>query len=307
MPKNIEEGPQRFGAPIEEEKIKSIEIKKDKVVVMGVEIPRNPEPGPRTPRQEKFKDFIEDEFSLDLLQKVAKGVYLDTPTMLEGEAAVGKSFTIEYLAFLANQEVYRMSLNGQTDTTDLIGKWVPRSEDWREKIEDLYKHPEKCKNPEARKIIESFRIKPSPDKEEIAPEKFKDQPKIGLTKEEAQRIAKSEGMSISEADWIWQDGELPRQIESGAWTVLDEVNTCEPQILVRLNAVLEKNGQLALHEDGDRIPKSKDPNKKHMLFVTCNPPGGKYRGRVPLSAEWISRWNYQNVGEMPLEAAIFRA
>jgi len=307
MSKNIEKGPQRFGAPIEEEKIKSIEIKKDKVVVMGVEIPRNPEPGPRTPRQEKFKDFIEDEFSLDLLQKVAKGVYLDTPTMLEGEAAVGKSFTIEYLASLANQEVYRMSLNGQTDTTDLIGKWVPRSEDWREKIEDLYKHPEKCKNPEARKIIESFRIKPSPDKEEIAPEKFKDQPKIGLTKEEAQRIAKSEGMSISEADWIWQDGELPRQIESGAWTVLDEVNTCEPQILVRLNAVLEKNGQLALHENGDRIPKSKDPNKKHMLFVTCNPPGGKYRGRVPLSAEWTSRWNYQNVGEMPLEAAIFRA
>jgi len=99
---------------------------------------------------------------------------------------------------------------------------------------------------------------------------------------------------------------LPRQIESGAWTVLDEVNTCEPQILVRLNAVLEKNGQLALHEDGDRIPKSKDPNKKHMLFVTCNPPGGRYKGRVPLSAEWISRWNYQNVGEMPLETAIFR-
>ena len=307
MPKNIEGVPQ-FEAPIEEkQKIKPIEIKKDKVIVMGVEIPRNPEPGPRTPKAEKFKNFVEDEFSLELLKKVATGVYLDEPTLIEGEAAIGKSFTIEYLAFLANQEVYRMSLNGQTDTTDLIGKWVPRSEDWREKIEDLYKHPEKCRNLEARKMLESIKIQPSKDKEEIAPEKFEEQPKLGLTKEEMQRIAELEGIPISESDWVWQDGELPRQIENGAWTVLDEVNTCEPQILVRLNTVLEKGGELVLHEDADRIPKPKDPNKKHMLFATCNPPGGRYRGRVPLSAEWISRWNYQNVGEMPLETAIFRA
>lgn len=303
MAMNIERGPQ-FEAP-EEEKIHPIEIRKDKVVVMGVEIPRNPEPGPRTPPAEKFKGFVEDEFSLDLLQRIAKGVALGIPTMLEGEAAVGKSYTIEYLAYLANQEVYRMSLNGQTDTTDLIGKWVPRSEDWREKIEYLYRHPEKCTNPEARRIIEASKVKLIP-KEEIAPERFEDQPKIGLTKEEAQRIAELEGIPTSEADWVWQDGELPRQIENGAWTVLDEVNTCEPQILVRLNALLEKGGQLVLHEDADRIPKPKDPNKKHMLFATCNPPGGAYRGRIPLSAEWISRWNYQNVGELPLEVAIFR-
>lgn len=292
MLENTEKGP-RFEAPIEEkkERIEPIKIEKDKVIVMGVEIPRNPEPGPRTPPAEKFKDFVIDEFSLDILQRIAKGVALGIPTMLEGEAAIGKSYSIEYLAYLANQEVYRMSLNGQTDTTDLIGKWVPRSEDWRQKVEDLYKHPEKCKNPEARSIIESI----------------KSRPEIGLTKEEAQRIAELEEIPVSETGWVWQDGELPRQIENGAWTILDEVNTCEPQILVRLNALLEKGGQLVLHENGDKIPKPKDPNKKHMLFATCNPPGGRYRGRVPLSAEWISRWNYQNIGEMPLEIAIRRA
>jgi hypothetical protein len=197
-----------------------------------------------------------------------------------------------------------MSLNGQTDTTDLIGKWVPRSENWRQKIEELYRHPEKCKNPEARRMLESIKVQPS-EKEEISPERA--EAKVGLTKEEMQRIAELEGIPISEADWVWQDGELPRQIENGAWTILDEVNTCEPQILVRLNALLEKGGQLVLHENGDKIPKPKDPNKKPMLFATCNPPGGRYRGRIPLSAEWISRWNYQNVGELPLETAIFRA
>jgi midasin len=286
-----------FKAPIEKKR-RPIEIKKDKVIVMGVELPRNPEPGPRTPPAEKFKDFVEDEFSLKLLQIIAKSVYLGQPLLLEGEAAIGKSSAIEYLAYLTNNEVYRMSLNGQTDTTDLIGKWVPRSENWRQKIEELYRHPEKCKNPEARRMLESIKVQPS-EKEEIAPERA--EAKVGLTKEEMQRIAELEGIPISEADWVWQDGELPRQIENGAWTVLDEVNTCEPQILVRLNALLEKGGQLVLHENGDKIPKPKDPNKKPMLFATCNPPGGRYRGRIPLSAEWISRWNYQNVGELPLE------
>jgi len=306
MPKNIEKKFQ-FEAPIEKKgKIKPIEVLKDKVIVMGVELRRNPEPGPRTPKAEKFKDFVEDEFSLDLLQKIAKAIYLEQPLLLEGEAAIGKSYSIEYLAYLTNNEIYRMSLNGQTDTTDLIGKWVPRSEDWRKKIEELIKHPERCKNPEARKMLESVKIQPSKEKEEIAPEKFEEQPKIGLTKEEMQRIAELEGIPVSEADWVWQDGELPRQIENGAWTVLDEVNTCEPQILVRLNALLEKGGQLVLHENADKIPKPKDPNKKPMLFATCNPPGGRYRGRVPLSAEWISRWNYQNIGELPKETAMFR-
>lgn len=292
-----------FKAPIEKKR-KPIEIKEDKVIVMGVELPRNPEPGPRTPPAEKFKDFVEDEFSLKLLQIIAKSVYLGQPLLLEGEAAIGKSSAIEYLAYLTNNEVYRMSLNGQTDTTDLIGKWVPRSENWRQKIEELYRHPEKCKNPEARRMLESIKVQPS-EKEEIAPERA--EAKVGLTKEEMQRIAELEGIPISEADWVWQDGELPRQIENGAWTILDEVNTCEPQILVRLNALLEKGGQLVLHENADKIPKPKDPNKKPMLFATCNPPGGRYRGRIPLSAEWISRWNYQNIGELPLETAIFRA
>ncbi len=295
-----------FDAPLEEESRDLIEDKKDKLVVMGIEIPKNPEPGVRTPRGEKFENFGEDEFSLDLLQKIAKGVSLDQPTMLEGGAAVGKSSSIEYLAHLTNNEVYRLSLNGQTDTTDLIGKWVPRTEDSREKIDLLFRTPQKCKNPEARNLIESIKIKEVKEGENN-PDKYNDNPKLGLTREETMRIAELEGIIVTDADWVWQDGEVPRQIINGAWTVLDEVNTCEPQILVRLNALLEKNGELSLHEDGERIPKPKDPKKKHMLFATVNPPGGRYKGRVPLSAEWISRWNYQNIGDIPQETAIFRA
>ena len=297
------EKPPKFEAPLEEEKkekLTPIEIKKDKVVVMGVEIPRNPEPGPRTPKVEKFRNFVDDEFSLELLQKIAKGVSLGVPTLLEGEQGIGKSYTIEYLASLANQEVYRMSLNGQVDTTDLIGKWVPRSKSLADLIWSKIKKGDLT--PESKAILERKK------KIEAGEEEIEIPAKSGLlTKEEMMQIALNEGIEVSESEWLWQDGEIPRQIENGAWTVLDEINTCEPQILVRLNALLEEGGELVIYENTDRIPKPKDPNKRSFLFATVNPPGGRFRGRVPFSAEWISRWNYQNVGKLPLGVAVFRA
>lgn len=292
-------------APMEngkEKKGEFIDIRKEEVKVLGVSLERNAEAGPRVPKADKFADFSEDTFSLDVLQRVAKSVSLDHPLLLEGEAAAGKSYTIEYLAHLCNQEVYRMSLNGQTDTTDLIGKWVPRSATLRKRIEDLLKHPEKCQSDVVRRIIESRVGITSAEKmgmKEIAPEKFEEEnAKFGLNREEMEMVATLEGVDVPEGDWAWQDGDIPKQMESGAWSVLDEVNTCEPQILVRLNALLEKNGQLVLSEDGSRVV-NRHPGFR--LFATVNPPGGRYKGRIPLSQEWISRWNYQNIGVLPME------
>lgn len=288
-------------APIEEKPKKPVEIFTEQISVLGVELPRNKERKERVPLAEKFATFSEDKLSLDLLQRIAKSAALDQPLLLEGEAAVGKSYSIEYLAHLCQMEVYRMSLTGQTDVTDLIGKWVPRTETLRKKLEDLIKNPEKCKSAEARRLIEErTRIKPAKG-EEIAPEKAK--PLIGLTREEWETIALQEDIEVPEGDWVWQDGDIPKQMQTGAWSVLDEVNTCEPQILVRLNALLERHGQLVLHEDASRIVPR---HENFRLFATVNPPGGRYKGRVPLSAEWISRWNYQNVGDLPKEIAALR-
>ncbi len=288
----------KFTAPTVERVVKrAMETQPGAVDVLGVKIDRHREVAPRVPGAERFTTFSEDEFSLDLLQTIAKSVALDQPLLLEGEAAVGKSYTIEYLAHLCNREVYRMSLNGQTDTTDLIGKWVPRTETVRKKIESLLKNPDRCTNDGARRLVESKMAKGSPaKKEEIAPEHG--EPLVGFSREDMETIATLEGIEVPEGDWVWQDGDIPKQMKNGAWSVLDEVNTCEPQILVRLNALLEKGGQLVLSEDGSKVvPRHKD----FRLFATVNPPGGRYKGRIPLSAEWISRWNYQNMGELPKE------
>ena len=259
--------PEEFNAPLEIDRpFEPIRVEKDRVIVMGVEIPRNAEPGIRTPNPKKFIDFQEDEASLPILQTIAKAVVLDEPLLLEGEAASGKSSSIEYLAMLTNQEVYRMSLNGQTDTTDLIGKWVPNNELWRKQVENILSHPEKSINPWTKEIIEAQRIKTTQESQEVAALQGNTAPVyFGFSKEEMMQIAHGEGIKIDESAWVWQDGELPRQIIDGAWTVLDEVNTCEPQILVRLNSILEKGGTLILHEDGSRIPQPKDPSKQHRM------------------------------------------
>ncbi len=287
--------PSELVAPLEEE-IEPIKITEDKVIIAGIEIHRNKERSELVPNAENFKDFILDKFSFDMLKRIAKAIALDQPILIEGEAATGKSYTVEYLAHLANMPVYRMSMNGQTDVTDLIGKWVPRTDTLRKRMEDLLKNPEKAKNHDVRKLIEAkIRIKPV-STDEIAPEKEKEM--VGLTREEMEMIALKEGIDVPEGEWTWQDGDIPRQMESGAWSVLDEVNTSEPQVLVRLNRPMERGGDLVLHEDGSR---KVTRHKNFRLVATVNPPGGRYKGRVPLSAEWISRWNYQNVGSLPSE------
>ena len=296
--------PAELEAPIEAapKERKPIEVSDSEVDIAGIKIPRKTEKSERVPKLEKFQDFSVDEFSVKMLKMVARAVELDHPLLLQGKAAIGKSHTIEYLAHLCGREVYRMSLNGQTDTSDLIGKWVPRTETVRNKIADLLKNPDKCQNPDIQRMIqERIMIKPARG-EEIAPEKDK-QAKIGFSKEEMETIAMREGIEVLEGDWTWQDGDIPQQMKKGAWSVLDEVNTCEPQILVRLNAVLEKNGELVLPEDGSKVvPRHKD----FRLFATVNPPGGRYKGRIPLSAEWISRWMFKNIGNLPKEIATQR-
>lgn len=291
-------GAMEFSAPLEEDSKKPIKVKRNSVSIMGINLPRQLEIGPRVPQAERFIDFSLDKFSLELLTVISKSAALDQPLLLEGEAATGKSYTIEYLASLCNQEVYRMSMNGQTDTTDLIGKWVPRTEGVRKKIEKLLKDPESCQNDDAKKLIyKKTRILPATQEGEEA-NPLAEEPLVGLTKEEMEQIASWEGIEVAEGEWMWQNGDIPKQMETGAWSVLDEVNTCEPQILVRLNALLEKGGQLVLSEDGSRVVPR---HENFRLFATVNPPGGRYKGRVPLSAEWISRWNYQNVGDLPKE------
>jgi MoxR-like ATPase len=94
----------------------------------------------------------------------------------------------------------------------------------------------------------------------------------------------------SEQGWRWQDGLLVQAMRHGHWVILDELNLAEPQVIERLNSVLEAEPGLVLSEgDGSVIGAGGSPvNAAWRVFATQNP--ATYAGRIALSPAARDRW-----------------
>ncbi len=180
------------------------------------------------PEAAPFAGWCLDGGTAETLAHVAESVALAEPCLLEGETSVSKTSVIQYLAMLLGQPVVRLNLNGQTDTGELVGRFVPRDDPPRE---GEPAHP-----------------------------------------------------------WRWQDGLIVQAMRRGWWVVLDELNLAEPQILERLNPVLERYPSLVLTEHrGEVIGSGGDPISPHFrIFATMNP--AEYAGRSALSPAYRDRW-----------------
>ena len=77
------------------------------------------------PDPASFRHFCVDQRSATVLGHLALGVCLGEPCLLEGPTSTAKTSSIQYLASLVGQPVARVNLNGQTDTGELIGRFVP--------------------------------------------------------------------------------------------------------------------------------------------------------------------------------------
>ncbi|MBU6293618.1 MAG: AAA family ATPase [Planctomycetes bacterium] len=97
-----------------------------KVRVGGIELPRRSgRRDPLAPATDRFAHFCLDEKTAETLRHVAVSVLMNEPCLLEGETSTSKTSTIEYLASLLGQPIVRINLNGQTDTGELLGRFVP--------------------------------------------------------------------------------------------------------------------------------------------------------------------------------------
>lgn len=94
------------------------------VRVLDLVLPRRA-PGPLTPSLEAFADYTLDAPTLALLRGIGRAVALGHPCLLEGETASSKTSAVRVLAALVGAEVVRLNLNGQTDTGELVGRYVP--------------------------------------------------------------------------------------------------------------------------------------------------------------------------------------
>ncbi len=254
----------------------------DSLYILETEIPINKREGKLVPPAENFKHFTLDKRTLETIEKVATAVELRQPCLLEGETSTSKTSSIEYLAMRSNNQVVRLNMNGQTDTSELVGKFVPNDGQLQIEFEQLLSKPD---------VLDRRSV-------EILQAILKEG--RSLTVLESQKIAEIEGIKIPE--WRWQDGLVSEAMKKGYWIILDEINLAEPQILERLNSVLEKNASIILSENGGtRIGSSGDyeTHEDFRIFATMNP--AEYAGRTPMSPAYKDRWTSYKFVEIPSE------
>jgi MoxR-like ATPase len=243
----------------------------DRILVLEAELPYARKDSPDVPSPENFKHFTLDQRTLETIDKIATAVELKQPCLLEGETSTSKTSSIEYLAMRTGNEFVRFNLNGQTDTSEIIGKYVPNDGQLQLAYKKALENPELLS-----KETQTILCRANNEGR-------------GLNLIESQRIAENERITIPE--WRWQDGLLPEAMKHGKWIVFDEINLAEPQILERLNSVLEKNPSLTLSENGGyKIGSGGDSevDENFRILATMNP--AEYSGRKPMSPAYKDRW-----------------
>lgn len=98
--------------------------------IAGIRLERR-SPGhhdPMVPHPTQFRHFCVDQSAAPTLRHLALSVRLGEPCLLEGETSTAKTSSIQYLASNLGQPVVRINLNGQSDTGELIGRFVPATE-----------------------------------------------------------------------------------------------------------------------------------------------------------------------------------
>ena len=257
--------------------------------------------------EKDFEKFALDNKAMELLTIVAKSVKLDQPSLIEGETDIGKSRALEYLAYLTNHHLIYQSFSGQTDVTELIGKYVPRvsndipktqRKEIEEKINEFIHLFDPTQTREGGERVKTKNEKTLSEKSQRLLQICLSEER-GVSEAEMKEIAKYEGYSFEGVNWQWQDGTVPMAMEAnggkGCWLYFDELGAAEPQILVKLNRILTSEGlrRLEITENGSRRVEG-GPNFR--LIASTNPPS--YAGRLPFEKDFIRRWNYQVVGRL---------
>ena len=263
----------------------AVEVSDTHVRILDVTLPRRNVNDPRVPPPQTFRHLCFDEALLKAARTVAQAALHGVPAVLEGETATAKTTAILWVAHLIGQPVVRLNLNGQTDTSELVGRYVPAGDFGEWNLDEMSDHAD-ILEAETRLVIERALDEKRP-----------------LSWMERVAIAANERMPV--VSWRFQEGTVPQAMRNGWWIILDEMNLAEPQVLERLNPVLEVPSTLMLSEGGGtsfgpRGDVQVDPHFR--LFGTMNP--AEYAGRSALSPAFRDRWSIWTFVRTPDDAAL---
>jgi MoxR-like ATPase len=239
----------------------------------------------RVPDASQFEHLCMDRPFLETLRAVAFGVLYGIPVALEGDTAASKTSAVLYLAHLLGQPVVRLNLNGHTDASELVGRYVPA--DSTELIDWAVISPDtQWLTTTSRKLLETAAM------EERQLSRLEQLGLIGREK-------------IPVTGWRFQEGYLPQAMRHGWWILLDEMNLAETQVLERLNCALENPPGLVLTEGSGIVFGNGGDVPVHPAFrmlATMNP--AEYAGRAVMSQAFADRWGMWHQAAVPGEREI---
>ena len=212
------------------------------------------------------------------------------PVVLTGSSASGKSWLLRFLAAASGSKLIEISMNVDTDTSDLVGGFEQYDE--QREIQYIKQTALEAINVRLENLLAESQASETTTKLfEIRSLLTQDHAKIAAVLQGLRSLSSLPRMdslieelaSISEpnrdakAKFVWNDGILVDAIRDGAWVVLDNANLCNASVLDRLNSLLEPNGHLTISEQhnaegGVRVVK---PHPDFRVFLTMDPKHGE--------------------------------
>ena len=235
-------------------------------------------------------------FNTSIAESVLLCIERSWPTILVGPSRSGKTEVILHLADLMGAEVVEMCLNPDMDTMDLVGGFE-QVDDHRQfddllmavkrfTREQLIEHGISCHHNvhSWAEALSSLEQGSDPQALMLCLQSLSS---LGLSTKYDDFLAVCGIISRNlaadnRARFEWVDGLLVRALRQGKWLVLDNANLCNPSVLDRLNALLEPNGRLSIHEHCDEHGNAEivKPHPNFRLFITMDPRHGELSGAM---------------------------
>ncbi|THV03027.1 midasin [Dendrothele bispora CBS 962.96] len=213
-------------------------------------------------------------------------------TIVTGRKNSGKTNLVRLLAGLTGNILREVSVNGATDTMDILGGFEqvdPRSgvAAISEELLSIVDQACRSRHPsvlDAREpyltLRQSLSSKSLPEIVTLAYALINSLEEAGsFTGLGALRIRLDDvvGQADKSGRFEWVDGPLVRAMKEGYWLLLDDANLCSPSVLDRLNSLCEQDGFLTLGERGfvNGEVQTLRPHRGFRLFMTVDPQFGE--------------------------------
>jgi midasin len=230
---------------------------------------------------------------LPLIHSLSLCIMRNSPTLLIGPSASGKTSLVRLIASLCGQRLEEFSLNPGVDALELLGGFE-QIDMVRKAQEILHLFEEEldsicivlltdAKYDVVTKLLYIWRETSSRPHQNGC---FDEMLSLLLTFGEsvsfsaiALKIKTFYKLlsSDSRGQFEWMDSVLVESLQKGYWLLIDNVNLCSASVLDRLNSLLEAGGTLAINERGlvDGEIQIITPHPNFRIFMTMDPKFGE--------------------------------